>query len=55
MNSCNAAVYDELCRYPMFIPRYVRTIKYWCKLLNTENIILKKCINKALKIVSIVT
>ena len=35
MNSCNAAVYGELGRYPMFVPRYVRTIKYRCKLLNT--------------------
>ena len=31
LNSCNAAVYGELGRYPMCVPRYIRTIKYWCK------------------------
>jgi len=49
MNACNAAVYGELGRYPMFVPRYVRTITYWCKLLNTENIILKKLYQQGLE------
>ena len=47
-NSCNAAVYGELGRYLMFVPRYVRTIKYWCKLLNTETIILKQLYQQGL-------
>ena len=47
-NSCDAAVYGELGRYLMFVPRYVRTIKYWCKLLNTETIILKQLYQQGL-------
>ena len=34
-------VYGELGRYPLYITRYLRILKYWIKLLNTENIILK--------------
>ena len=40
-NSCNDAVYGELGRYPLYIIRYVQIIKYWLKLINTDNIILK--------------
>ena len=40
-NTCNASVYGELGRYPLFIHRYLRTFNYWCKLINTDNIILK--------------
>ena len=40
-NSCNDAVYGELGRYPLYINRYVQIVKYWLKLINTENIILK--------------
>jgi len=30
--SCsNASVYDELGRYPLYVSRYVRMVKYWCK------------------------
>ena len=28
LNTCNACVYSELGRYPMYINRYVRVIKY---------------------------
>ena len=34
------AVYGELSRYPLNISRYVR-IKYWTKVVQTENIIMK--------------
>ena len=37
----NAAVYGELGRYPLYISRYVQIIKYWLKLLDTDNIILQ--------------
>ena len=36
------AIYGELCRYPLFINRYVRIVKYWLKIVNSENIIVKK-------------
>ena len=37
------AVYGELDRYPLYtsISRYVRIIKYWTKVIQTENIIIK--------------
>ena len=40
-STCNAVVYAELGRYPLFINRYVQILKYWFKLKSTENIILK--------------
>ena len=40
-NTCNAAVYGELGRYPLYINRYIRIIKYWLKVVNTDNILLK--------------
>lgn len=47
-NTCNAAVYGELGRYPLYINRYVRIIKYWFKIVNSNNIILKSMYNHAL-------
>jgi len=41
MNSYSAAVYGEQGRYPMFVPRYVKAIPYWCKLFNRKIIILE--------------
>ena len=35
------AVYGELGRFPMYVLRYHKIIKYWFKVLQTENIILK--------------
>ena len=29
VNSCSASVYGELGRYPLFVNRYVKIIKYW--------------------------
>ena len=40
-NTCSAAVYGELGRYPLYVTRYVRIVKFWCKLKNTDNIVLK--------------
>ncbi|XP_033746730.1 uncharacterized protein LOC117331881 [Pecten maximus] len=39
----NMMVYFELGRYPLYITRKLRIFKYWFKLLNTENCILKSC------------
>ena len=47
-NTCTSGVYGELGRYPLFITRYVRIIKYWFKLLTTDNIILRTVYNQAL-------
>jgi len=36
-STCNMGVYGELGRYPLFINRYVRIIKYWGKVISSEN------------------
>ena len=36
-----AGVYGELGPFPLFINRYVRIIKYWCKICNSDNILIK--------------
>ena len=38
-------VYGELGRYPLSINRYGRIIKYWCKLLRSNNSIIKAVYN----------
>ena len=48
-NSCSAAVYGELGRYPLYIHRYIRIIKYWFKIKDSDNIILSVVYNEALK------
>ena len=44
-SSSNVAVYGELGRYPIYINICTRIVKYWFKLLNTENIILKAIVD----------
>ena len=34
-------VYGELGRYPLYKSRYMRITKYWCKVSNSNNIIVK--------------
>ena len=48
-STCNAAVYGELGRYPVFINRHIMIIKYWIKLLQTKNILLKTMYDVMLK------
>jgi hypothetical protein len=36
-------VYCELGRLPLYVERQCKIVKYWTKLLNTENCILKGC------------
>ena len=36
LNTCTAGVYGELGRYPLYISRYNRIIKYWCKVVNSD-------------------
>ena len=42
-STVNFMVYFELGRLTLFINRYCRMIKYWCKLLKSDNCILKNC------------
>jgi hypothetical protein len=41
--TCKVIVYTELGRYPLRYIRIYRMIKYWCKLINTDNCILRGC------------
>ena len=49
LNTCTAGVYGELGRYPLYISRYVRIIKCWCKVVNSDNIIIKKLYEQGLR------
>ena len=48
LTTSNAGVYGELGRYPLYISRYNRIIKYWLKLIKTDNCILKAIYNVSL-------
>jgi len=48
INSCAIGVYGELARYPLYIQRYYRIIKYWCTLRQSNNIILNKLYDSGL-------
>ncbi len=39
-STSNAGIYGELGRFPLYIQRYTRIVKYWGKLLSTDNCIL---------------
>ena len=41
------AVYGELGRYPLYITRYIRIVKYWFKIMNSNNIIIQDVYNDA--------
>jgi hypothetical protein len=41
-STCNMGVYGELGRVPLYISRYVRIIKYWCKIVQSGNIIIQR-------------
>jgi hypothetical protein len=42
-STSNYMVYFELGRFPLYINRYCRMLKYWFRILKTENCILKNC------------
>ncbi|XP_052261166.1 THO complex subunit 6 homolog isoform X2 [Dreissena polymorpha] len=48
INTCNATVYGELGRYPLYVNIYVRTVKYWLKMINSKNIIIQTVFIQAL-------
>ena len=39
-STCNMGVYGELGRYPLYISRYARIIKFWCGINKTDNILI---------------
>ena len=41
LSTSNVGVYGDLGRYPLYISRYVRMLKYWFKLLYTDNCVLR--------------
>ena len=41
MNTPTTAVYGELGRYPLYISRYLGILKYWFRLIQTDNIIMQ--------------
>jgi len=49
LSSSNAAIYGELERYTLYISRYCKIIKYWCKIVQSENIILNRLYTLAVK------
>lgn len=47
-STSSAGVYGELGRYPLYISRYIRIVKYWYKILKTDNIIIRRIYNEVL-------
>jgi len=44
-STCTMYIYGESCRYPLYISRHTAKIKYWCKLFNSNNIIIRTLYN----------
>ena len=38
-STCSLGVYGDLGRYPLYIQRYVRIIKFWCRIVSSDNIL----------------
>ena len=36
-STCTLGVYGDLGRYPLYIQRYVRIIKFWCHIVSSDN------------------
>ena len=41
-STCNMGVYGELERYPLYVSRYTRIIKFWCHIINTDSILVNR-------------
>ena len=48
-STCSLAVYSELGRFPLFVNRYTRAIKYWAKVIQTDNFIIQRLYTEMLK------
>ena len=44
-STCNVGVYGEFGRYPLYLNRYSRIIKFWCHVLQSNNILILKLYN----------
>jgi hypothetical protein len=42
LSTSNVGVYGELARFPLYINRYIRIFKFWLKILNTKNCVIRK-------------
>jgi len=40
ISTSNVGIYGELCRYQLYITRFIILIRYWCNIVNTNNSIL---------------
>jgi len=49
LSSSNAAIYGELEIHHLYMSRYCKIIKYWCKIVQSENIILNRLYTLAFK------
>lgn len=49
LSTSNYAVYGELGRLPLYINRFVKIVKYWLKVIDTDNCIVKTLYNLAYK------
>lgn len=48
-NTSSLMVYNELGRLPLYIRRKIRIVKFWCKLLESENCIYQDMFERAEK------
>ena len=39
-STCSAGVYGELGRYPLFVSRFARIVKYWSRIVESDNILI---------------
>ena len=39
-STCSAGVYGELGRYPLFVSRIARMVKYWSRIVESDNILI---------------
>lgn len=52
-STSNVAVYGELGRYPLYINRYVRIVKFWFKIISSSNIIINTIVNSCMSDINI--
>jgi hypothetical protein len=45
IRTSNAAAYGELARYPLYLLRHVKILKFWFRIIKTDNVILKDVYN----------
>ena len=48
LSTSNMGVYGELGRYPLYVNRLARIVKYWCKIIESDNILIVKLYNSLL-------